>query len=107
MWQPGQQMKLGWLPSGGQPAGTLVAQVTLTAVLTGPYPTVHAAGLGGPGHSRTVATAPIIQVSTVSLSGPVSVLTIPRGAAPGYYNLWTTAATKTMSEGGGSAVAVG
>lgn len=108
VWQPGQQIKLGWLPSGGQPTGDkLVAQVTLTAVLTGPYPTVHAASLGGPGHSRTVATAPIIKVSTVSLSGPVSALTIPRSAAPGYYNLWTTAATETMSEGGGSAVAVG
>lgn len=107
VWQPGQQIKLDWLPSGGQPTGDLVAQVTLTAVLTGPYPTLHAASLGGPGDSRTIATAPIIKVSTVSLSGPISVLTIPRSATPGYYNLWTSAATETMSEGGGNAVAVG
>ena len=108
VWHPGQQVPLDWTPEGGQATGDkMVAQVTLTAVLTGPYPTVHAASLGGPGHSSTAATAPVIKVSTVSLSGPVSVLTIPSSAAPGYYNLWTTAAAGGMSNGGGWNITIG
>ncbi len=87
----------------------MVAQVTLTAALIGPYPTagdLDDANESGPGQSRIAATAPVIKVSTVSLSGLVSVLTIPRSAAPGYYSIWSTAAAEGMSKSGGTTITV-
>lgn len=111
VWQPGQQVPLDWTPEGGQANGhKLVAQVTLTAVLTGPYPTIadlNDANNGGPDQSRIAATAPVIKLSVVPTIAPVSVLTIPRSTAPGLYNLWTTAAAQGMSNGQGWNITVG
>jgi len=96
VWHPGQRVPLDWMASGGQTTGDkMVAQVSLTAVLSGPYRTLgdlNDANKSGPDQSHIVATAPVIKLSSVSVSAPVSVVTIPPSAAPGYYSLWTSAA---------------
>ena len=84
--------------------------MTLTAVLTGPYRTIgdlKDANKGGPDQSSLVAAAPVIRVSVVPANSPVSVVTIPRGTAPGSYNLSFSVASGAASTSGATIITVG
>jgi hypothetical protein len=84
-------------------------RVTLTAVLTGPYRTIgdlKEANKTGPDRSHIVATAPVINLSRVPVTPPVSVVTIPAGAAPGYYNISTSDAAGGIAGGGAVIITV-
>jgi hypothetical protein len=86
-----------------------VAPTTLTVVLTGPYRTIgdlKDANKGGPDRSGVVATAPVIKLSVVPARSPVSVLTIPRNAAPGSYNLSFSVTAGAASASGASIITV-
>jgi hypothetical protein len=88
----------------------VAAPVTLTAVLTGPYKTIgdlKYANKGGPDRSSIVAAAPVIKVSVVPASSPVSVVTIPRGTAPGSYNLLFSVASGAAAISGAAVITVG
>jgi len=67
----------------------LAAPVTLTVKLSVPYSDVKDAKTAGPG-GLTDVVAPVIKLSAVPAGSPVSVVTIPPGTVPGYYNLSTT-----------------
>ena len=87
----------------------MAAPVTLTVVLTGPYRTagdLKDANKDGPDRSSIVAAAPVIKLSVVPARAPVSVVTIPAGAAPGSYNLSFTVASGAGSAGGASIITV-
>jgi hypothetical protein len=90
-WHPGQQLRVGWIETGSpSPANGTHQAYVLTVILTGPYRSVTAlktANNRGPDQSRIVATAPEIRTSGYEVRSPVSVLTIPAEAAPGFYNL--------------------
>jgi hypothetical protein len=87
----------------------VLAPVTLTAVLTGPYRTIgdlKDASKGGPNRSSIVAAAPVIRLSVVPARSPVSVVTIPPDAAPGSYNLSVAVASGAASASGASIITV-
>jgi hypothetical protein len=110
LYQPRQQMSLGWLPNGTTTGNKIAPQLVLSAELVGPYRTVsdlQAANEGGPDQSHIVATAPVITLSSVPVMSPTSVLTIPPSAAPGYYVVWSTAAAGGTSNSGGVNITVG
>jgi hypothetical protein len=106
VWHPGQAIRVTWkaVPQGRVPAAN-PAGLTLTMLLTGPYADVStlksAISANGsparPGGRAPAATAPAIHTTDRAGGAPVSVLMIPRDAAPGYYNLQFTVAS-----GGGS-----
>jgi hypothetical protein len=107
-WHPGQQVRITWIPQG-RPARD-AATTTLTAVLAGPYRTVtalKAANTQGIDRSHVVAAAPAIRASGSEATSPVSVVTIPADAAPGYYNLRFQAAVGNMASYGGTIISVG
>ena len=87
----------------------MVAPMTLTVVLTGPYRTtgdLKDANKGGPDRSSIVAAAPVIKLFAVPVRSPVSVVTIPSDAAPGSYNLSFTVASGAASVSGASVITV-
>ena len=110
VWHPGQQVRIAWTPSGSQAIGArMVAPMTLTVVLTGPYRTtgdLKDANKGGPDRSSIVAAAPVIKLFAVPVRSPVSVVTIPSDAAPGSYNLSFTVASGAASSSGASVITV-
>lgn len=86
-----------------------MAPVTLTVVLTGPYRTIgdlKGTNKAGPDRSSIVAAAPVIKLSVVPARSPVSMVTIPPGAAPGSYNLSFTVASRAASASGASIITV-
>jgi hypothetical protein len=111
VWHPGQHVRIAWTQYGSHVTGTRVTPpVTLTAVLTGPYRTIgdlKDANYGGSDPSSFVAAAPVIKVSVVPASSPVSVVTIPPATAPGYYNLSTRAAFGSASVSGATIITIG
>jgi hypothetical protein len=107
-WRPGQQLRITWVPQGQPARGAGTS--TLTAVLTGPYPTVtalKAANDRGTDRSRIVAAAPAIRASGSRVSSPVSIVTIPADAARGYYNLRVHAAAGNVASYGATIISVG
>jgi hypothetical protein len=79
--------------------------VTLTAHLDGGFASVVAAKARG-AHGTDQATAQSVQVTDRTLTAPVSRLRIPRGAAPGLYNLTTKIAGVSGSVSGGTIIRV-
>jgi len=100
-WHPGQQLPVAWTRVGKVPPGQSIQPVTLSAVMTGPFSSaaaLKAAITRGSGGSIT-ASAPTITISQNPPRTPVSVITIPADAPPGFYNLEFTLA---FGLGGGS-----
>ena len=108
-WRPGQQIRLAWTTQG-RPAAGSTGETALTATLTGPYRTVvelKAANANGTDRARQIAAAPVIRVSGDPASAPVSVITIPADAAPGYYNLRFADTGGNMASYGATIISVG
>jgi hypothetical protein len=101
-WHPGQQLPVTWTRVGNVPTGQSIQPVTLSAVMTGPFSSataLKAAINQGRGGSVT-ARAANITISRNPPRTPVSVITIPANAPPGFYDLEFT---MTLGLGGGSA----
>lgn len=109
-WHPGQHLLIHWTEQGYTRAasGKKVA-ITLTAVLTGPYRTVmmlKAANARRLDSSRIIASALPIAITRVTPTPPVSVIAIPAGAAPGFYNLEFTVGSPNVSDSGDAIITV-
>lgn len=77
--------------------------MTLTAGLAGNFSTVS--GLKASAGPSTVE-APVVVTTNQVGNAPVSIITIPKNAAPGYYNLTTTVALGGGTVSGGSIIQV-
>ncbi len=111
VWHPGQQITIDWARLGHAPAAgvRLSAPITLKAVLSGPYSSVAALKsitVNGGGAARLATTAPALKIVRVPAVAPVSVITLPPGTAPGYYNLKTTEVSGGFSAGGDTIIRV-
>ena len=85
-WSPGETLTLHWL---AQPAGTTPdnsgQRITLTAVLTGPYPNVDASKAGG-SPRVTVRAMPVVTTDHAG-ANEVSSIVLPIDLPDGFYNL--------------------
>lgn len=101
---PGDTIAIHWKISTSNPAATgQVSTVTLTAGLAGNFSTVS--DLKAADGPRTVE-APIIVTTDQVGNTPISIITIPKNAAPGYYNMSTTVALDGGKITGGSIIEV-
>jgi len=86
VWHPGQDFTLHWIVEpAGMTSGPRQHPITLTAVLTGPYPSVAALKAAG-AHAQTLAATPI-HVTDQLPGNPVSTIPLPRSLPAGWYNL--------------------
>lgn len=97
VYHPGSAIRVQWTRSTQAPSSAPALRITLSVALSGPFKSVELlkTSIGGP-HPRkppVTASAAPIRLSSEVAANPVSVLRIPRSAAPGYYNLAFTAAT--------------
>ncbi|MDG4795758.1 hypothetical protein [Micromonospora sp. WMMD1082] len=109
-YEPGQTLTVHWIVEHSPEPGGVPPQVELTAHLTGPYATVEAlksaivAARDIPG-VVTFAAAPVRPAGTPD-EQPVSPITIPGEAQPGYYNLTTSVVDGDHTASGSSIVQV-
>jgi hypothetical protein len=85
-WVPGETLTLHWI---AQPAGTTpdnsAARITLTAVLTGPYPNVNALKAGG-SPRVTLSATPIVTTDRANTNAASSIA-LPTSLPAGFYNV--------------------
>ena len=107
---PGQSVSVHWIAEPSQSPGP-VAQVTLKVFLDGPFPSVTAlksamVSVPDAQTSAHLATSSMVVSNQVG-NAPVSELTIPKSARPGYYNWTTTVASGGMSASGSTIIQIG
>ena len=104
-WHPGQGLTVQWVAeSVGVTPDDTQHQVTLRALLTGPYTSVAALKAGGV-HRATLLAAPL-HVTDRSPGNPVSTIALPLDLAPGWYNLATTIQSATGTVGSSTVIQV-
>jgi predicted small secreted protein len=109
-WRPGQQLPVRWTRDGTLAPGQQPQTLTLSAVLTGPFSKAVAmqdATGNDRLHARLRAAAPQIRISRNPPRSPISVITIPAGAPPGWYDLEIRVGTAQWSVSSDSIVTVG
>ena len=101
---PGDIIVIHWIAAPSDPlTNGPVTTVALTAGFAGPFATVS--GLKASAGPSTVE-APVIVTTDQVGNPPVSIITIPKSAAPGYYNLTTTVALDCNQISGGHIIQV-
>ncbi len=100
---PGETFKLHWTAAPATPDRGSVTKVTLRAGLDGPYasPTDVKSSTTGPKWK-----APDIVTTNAVGTHPVSVITIPKDAVPGYYNLSASVVTSFTDDTTGSIIQI-
>jgi hypothetical protein len=88
-WHPGQQVPIVWTRTATATAGQHFEAVTLSATLTGPFSKVVAlkAAITQGRRGSLTLRAPKTTISHDPPVAPVTVISIPAGAPPGFYNL--------------------
>jgi len=107
-WHPGQQVRVVWIEQRTT-ANRSHLVATLTVVLTGPYRTVSAlktANRAGAKPDPRLAVAQEAQILSRPTRPPVSIIRIPAGATPGYYNLDTIVSIAGGTVSGSSVVTI-
>lgn len=103
--RPGESITLHWIVTAAPPTGSATAvPVTLSAVLTGPFPDVSALKTAMASGSPPAAMVAAADVRTTDRAGgaPISTLRLPAAATAGFYDVRTTVAS-----GGGTLSADG
>jgi hypothetical protein len=104
VWHPGETLTMHWTAQSAVTTDSTTQMLTLTASLSGPYADVNAVK-GGGAASTTLRAAPL-SVSNATASSPVSVIALPAGLAPGFYDLTGTVAAPGSQSGGSSIIQV-
>jgi hypothetical protein len=85
-WSPGETLTLHWVAAPADTTADSSAQrITLTAVLTGPYPNVDALKAGG--SPRVIVRATPVVTTDRAGANEVSSIVLPIDLADGFYNL--------------------
>lgn len=104
-WHPGQVITLRWsAESAGTTAADVQHPITLSAIVTGPYPSVAALKAGGT-HPETLLASPV-RVTDRTSGGAVSTIALPLDLSAGWYNLVTTIKFSGGSTGGSTVIQV-
>ena len=105
LWLPGDTLALHWMVA---PAGTTsdatAERITLTAVLSGPYPNVAALKAGG--SPRLTLRAAPIGTTDRARANAVSSIVLPMSLPAGFYNLADTIESANGKAGGATVIQV-
>ncbi len=101
VWHPGETLTMHWTATVALTTDSSTGTLTLTATLTGPYADVNSLKAGSAA-STTLSAAPL-SASNVTPSILVSLIALPAGLAPGFYNL-ASAVTAPGGQSGGSTI---
>ncbi|MDQ6848041.1 MAG: hypothetical protein M3019_10770 [Candidatus Dormibacteraeota bacterium] len=105
VWNPGETLSLAWdtVPTSGG-ANAQGESVTLTATLTGPYPSADTLKAGG-GASRNLRANPIT-ASDAQPGNYTSVIALPAALPTGFYNLETATVFSSGASSGATIIQV-
>jgi len=108
IYRPGNRISIHWSPVfDSSPANV---RLRLTAWIVGPYSTVdylkHNSQSPRPGSGVVKIASTAITLSNSAPLHPVSVIRLPRGIEPGYYDLWTKIAWLDGSGSGAGATVI-
>jgi hypothetical protein len=102
-YHPGQTVKVDWIRTGLRKSDAASTTIVLSAKASGPFPTIAAAQAASTGASklgRTIFLATTLHVSDEKIESPVSLLHVPAGARPGFYELKIKIIKEPNSKGG-------
>jgi len=107
-YRPGETLTVHWIVIEAKPSTSRPAQqVLLQANLTGPYADVATLKADDrQGSALLTLTAAPVRPSGAPDERPVSLIAIPAGAGPGFYNLSITVTDPGGSHGGASIIRV-
>ena len=105
VWLPGDTLTLHWMvASAGTTPDVTAERITLTAVLTGPYPNVAALKAGG-SPRLTLRASPIGTTDRANVNA-VSSIVLPTSIPAGFYNLADTIELANGKDAGASVIQV-
>jgi hypothetical protein len=104
-YHPGETLKVEWIRTALRKSDASPATIDLSVSASGPFPTIAAVkkafANSHPDLGRVNFSAITLHVSDEQKVNPVSVLHVPAGAAPGFYELTTKKVKGSDSSGGG------